>query len=88
MELFKRNPFVRTTKEEVSLEPVPAFTPVEAADSQAPARNWQMLAALAVAALAFAILIGVGGSWVYHKLHNNQPSNSASSLPKPPPQNL
>jgi hypothetical protein len=89
MELFKRNPFTRTQREETTLEPAPVFPPVEASDSEAPSRNWPMLAALAIAALAFAVLVGVSATWLYHKLHKDSgPSNSVQSLPQPPPQDL
>jgi hypothetical protein len=87
MELFKRNPFVRTETVETTTEPV--FTPVEASDSEQSPRNWPMVAALAIAALAFAVLVAVSATWLYNKVSGpDTPSNTVQSLPKPPPQNL
>ena len=89
MELFKRNPFVRTETQETTLETVTSFAPVEAVDSEQQPRNWPMLAALAIAAFAFIVLIIVSTTWVYHKVHNQSTgSNSAQTLPKQPPQDL
>jgi hypothetical protein len=85
MELFKRNPFVRSEKVEAT-EPV--FTPVESVDSEGAPKNWLMLASLVIAALAFAILVAVTAAWLYHKAHKPAPAPvSAQQLPAPPPQN-
>jgi len=86
MELFKRNPFVRTNAEGVT-EPV--FTPVEVADSEEIPKNYLMLASLIIAALAFAILVAITATWLYHKAHKPAPAPAnAQQLPAPPPQNL
>ena len=71
------------------METVTSFAPVEAVDSEEPVRNWPMLASLIVAALAFTILVVLTGTWLYHKAHTpSGPSNSAQTLPNPPPQDL
>jgi hypothetical protein len=86
MELFKRNPFVRTQH---TRDGEPVFTPVESTDSEETPRNLPMLISLAIAALAFAILVALTGSWLYHKVHKPAPApNNTNSLPEPPPQNL
>lgn len=87
MELFKRNPFIKKETGELAIQP--AFTPVLAEDSEQTPRNWQMLVALAVAALAFAILVAVSATWLYHKSNKPAPAPmNTSHLPQPPPQNL
>lgn len=87
MELFKRNPFVRTETVETTTEPV--FAPVEATDSEQTPRNWPMLAALAIATLAFAVLVIISASWAYNKMaKSDPPSNTVQSMPKPPPRDL
>jgi hypothetical protein len=89
MELFKRNPFVRNQVQETEPQTITSFAPVEDLDSETAARNWPMLAALAIAAVAFIVLVVVSSVWIYHKLNNNPaPSNTTQSLPKPPPQDL
>lgn len=86
MELFKSGPFYRPKQ---LPEPGMAFTPVEAADSEAEPKNWLMLAALAVAALAFAILVAALATWLYHKAHKPAPAPANSQqLPMAPPQDL
>lgn len=51
-------------------------------------QNWPMLAALAIFALAFAVLIVLVARWAYH--HWSEPAVPASSqsLPQPPPTDL
>ena len=89
MELFKRNPFVRSTIQETEVETVTSFAPVEAVDSEETPRNWLMLASLVVAAIAFTILVVMTATWLYHKVHTPAgPSNSAQTMPNPPPQDL
>lgn len=86
MELFKNNPFY---KEQPAEQTAPAFVPVEAADSEEAPKNRLMLAALAIAALAFAIIVVTLATWAYHKIHKPAPaSNSSQSLPQAPPQDL
>jgi hypothetical protein len=53
-------------------------------------QNWPMLVALAVFALAFAVLIALGGRWAYHHWHKSIKTVPASTkaLPPPPPADL
>lgn len=89
MELFKRNPFIRTERVETETITQPVFTPVEAADSEETPRNWPMLAALAIAALAFAVLLVISITWVVNQFSGaDAPSNTVQSMPKPPPRDL
>lgn len=71
--------------ESVNEAKVPTFTPVENSDADAEPRNLQMLVALAVAAIAFLILIAVLATWLYHRSAHN---SANQKLPAPPPQNL
>jgi DNA polymerase IIIc chi subunit len=82
MELFRRNPFIRT---ETSRDGEPVFTPVEAADSEEQPRNLAMLISLAIAAFAFAVLLALFASWLYHKAHKPAPApESSQNLPAIP----
>lgn len=64
--------------------------PIETVEETHVHRNWPMLIALIIAALAFAVLVVFAGRWVYHKVHHNTvvaPANT-KELPKPPPSNV
>jgi hypothetical protein len=72
-------------------EPPPVFPPVESTsvEEENPDRNWPMLAALLVAALAFAILVGIAAVSIYHHVHKPPPAPAdTNALPPPPPANL
>jgi hypothetical protein len=58
---------------------------VEAVHSQ---QNWPMLAALAVFALAFAVLIALGARAAYHHWHKTSSPAASTTAPAPPPTNL
>jgi len=63
---------------------------IETAEETAVHRNWPIMIALIIAALAFAVLVVFAGRWVYHKVHHNTytaPANT-KELPKPPPSNV
>lgn len=65
---------------------LPNTHPVEVAP-EARARNWPMLVALLIAALAFAILVVLAARWVYHNTKNDQPyvaPASTNDIPKAP----
>lgn len=86
MELFRRTRLVKT---EHTRDGEPVFTPVEDADSEAEPRNLAMLISLGIAALAFAILVALFATWLYHKVHKGALApNNTITLPQPPPQNL
>jgi hypothetical protein len=85
MEMFKQNPFFRSRLPVKATDE--AFVPVLAEDSESSDRNLPMLIALAVAALAFLILLVVSTSWLYHHLHHSV-SNTSQTLPDQPPQDL
>jgi hypothetical protein len=64
--------------------------PIETVEETHTQRNWPMLVALIIAALAFAILVVFAGRWVYHKVHHSTvlaPANT-KELPKPPPSSV
>jgi hypothetical protein len=79
---FKRTKEVIMPPAELE-EQAPVFTPVENDDAETPERNLPMLIALAIAALAFLILLIALATWLYHR--SNSPTEK---LPAPPPQNL
>ena len=74
--------------EDRALQPVDSENqhPIETEREVTVHRSWPTLLALAIAALAFAILVVLGGRFVYHKLHHNVTPAPAQTkdLPKPP----
>lgn len=53
--------------------------PIETAEETDVNRSWPMLAALAVAALAFAVLVVLAGRWAYNHWHHKGVSTTAST---------
>jgi hypothetical protein len=68
---------------------LPTNYPIEIGKQTHRHHNWPMLAALMVGALAFAVLVVIGGRWVYHTTKHAKPAASnTQDLPAPPPTNL
>jgi hypothetical protein len=79
----------RNTADESDVSVVTEY-PIETVEEGPNRPNWLMLAALSLAALAFAILVVYGGRTAYRHWHHPQqpaPANSNNS-PKPPPNDL
>jgi hypothetical protein len=80
----------QNSDEQQALQPVDTDnqSPIETEPEHTTQRNWPMLLALFVAALAFAVLVVFTGRWVYHSVHNKStvkpaPANSKSLTKSP-----
>ncbi|HVO86325.1 MAG TPA: hypothetical protein VMT23_01150 [Candidatus Binatia bacterium] len=90
MALFNRSTSKTEYKQTVSTADGTQIYHIESSD-QTPAptsKSWPMLVALIVAALAFAVLIVLGGRWAYDHWHKVPAAASSKDLPPPPPSDL